>query len=46
MAGLYHLTIHTGHVRMSPRQEFEESSIRRVSAWIKNRKERNDLFPS
>lgn len=42
---LYHLTIHTGHVRMSPRREVEESSIRTVSTWIKNGKERNDLFP-
>ncbi|MBK4739012.1 hypothetical protein [Noviherbaspirillum pedocola] len=45
MTDLYHLTIHTGHVRMSPRQEVEEASIQRVSTWIKNRTERNDLFP-
>jgi hypothetical protein len=42
---LYHLTIHTGHGRMSPRREVEESSIRTVSPWIRNGKERNPLFP-
>jgi hypothetical protein len=45
MTDVYHLTIHTGHVRMSQRREVEKSSIQTVSAWIKNGKERNDLFP-
>jgi hypothetical protein len=45
MADLYHLTIHTGQQRVSLRHEVEDSSIETVGAWIKRRKERNDLFP-
>lgn len=42
---LYHLTIHTGHLRMSARGEVDDASIEAVSQWIKNGEEANKLFP-
>jgi hypothetical protein len=45
MTELYHLTIHTSHVRMSPRREVEDASILALKTWIKRGKETNNLFP-
>lgn len=42
---LYHLTVHTGHLRMSPRGEVDDSSIQAMSEWIRNGTETNSLFP-
>jgi len=42
---LYHLTAHTGHLRMSPRGEVDDSSIQAMSKWIRNGTETNSLFP-
>lgn len=42
---LHHLTVHTGHLRLSPRGEIDDSSIRAVSEWIGNGTETNALFP-
>ena len=42
---LYHLTIHTGHLRMSPRGEVDDSSIQAASQWIESGTQTNPLFP-
>lgn len=45
MTDLYHLTVLTSHVRMSPRREVGDASIQELKAWIKRGKEKNKLFP-
>jgi hypothetical protein len=42
---LHHLTVHTAHLRMSPRAEVDDSSIQARRKWIGSGTETNSLFP-